>query len=335
LLGFVEAPHFAATTGPMKIGFFAPHVGPSSRDGIARACDVADELGADILWAVDHIAFPYGFKAVYPYATHEFGESPDVPLEWWDCLSVLAFLAARTERVLIGTGVLVLPYRHPVATAKAVATVDQLSGGRVLFGVGVGWLQDEFEALQLLPFPERGAVTDEQLQVMQAVWTQDRAAFDGRFYRFPEISVTPKPRQRPHPPILVGGNSPAALRRTVRYGDGWHALMLLPSEMAAHRDRLMKMAGDAGRSGDIPVSLLVGAHLTKDASVYPTLDDPHRRQSMVGTVEQIVDQLVAYRDVGVEHVHTFVTTDDTFGRTDPVDGMELFLREVWPAFLAR
>jgi alkanesulfonate monooxygenase SsuD/methylene tetrahydromethanopterin reductase-like flavin-dependent oxidoreductase (luciferase family) len=147
--------------------------------------------------------------------------------------------------------------------------------------------------------------------------------------------VTPKPQQRPYPPILVGGNSPAALRRTVRFGNGWHALMLLPSEMAAHRDRLMKMAADAARADDIPVSLLVGTQLTKDASVYPALDDPHRRQAMVGTVEQVVDQLVAYRDAGVAHVHTFVSTDHTIGLTDPVDGMELFLREVWPAFLTR
>ena len=319
----------------MKIGFFAPHVGPSSADRIARACDVADELGADILWAVDHIAFPYGFKAVYPYATHEFGESPDNPLEWWDCLSVLAFLAARTTRVQIGTGVLVLPYRHPVATAKAVATVDQLSGGRVLFGVGVGWLEDEFQALQLHPFADRGAVTDEQLDIINAVWTSDRASYSGRFYEFPEISVTPKPAQQPRPPILVGGNSVPALRRTVRYGDGWHGLMLLPEEMAEHSDRLHAMAREAGRTDEIPISLLVGATITKDASVYPQLDAPHRRQAMVGTVEQIVDQLVAYRDAGVQNVHTFVNLDESVGRGDPVDGMELFLREVWPAFLAR
>jgi len=318
----------------VQIGFFAPHVGPSSRDGIARACDVADELGADILWAVDHIAFPFGFSAVYPYATHEFGESPDNPLEWWDCLSVLTYLAARTERVRIGTGVLVLPYRHPVATAKAIATIDQLSAGRVVFGVGVGWLRDEFEALQLHPFDDRGAVTDEQLEVMKAVWTSDRARFAGRYYEFPEISVTPKPAQRPHPPILVGGNSGPALRRTVRHGDGWHALMLLPSEMAEHRQRLAAIAHEAGRDDDIPVSLLVGATLTKDPSIYPSLDDAHRRQAMVGTVEQVVEQLVAYRDAGVRHVHTFVGSDDTIGVRDPVDGMELFLREVWPAFLA-
>jgi probable F420-dependent oxidoreductase len=320
----------------MRIGFFAPHVGPgSSRDGIARACDVADELGADTLWSVDHIAFPYGFRAVYPYATHEFGESPDTPLEWWDCLSVLTFLAARTERVKIGTGVLVLPYRHPVATAKAIATIDQLSGGRVLFGIGVGWLHDEFAALELKPFADRGAVTDEQLQIFKALWTQDRPSFEGRFYRFPEISVTPRPAQQPYPPILVGGNSRPALRRTVEHGDGWHALMLLPAEMAEHKARLQEMAAAAGRTDEIPVSLLVATHITKDASVHPSLDDAHRRQSMTGTVEQIVDQLVAYRDAGVEEIHTLVSTDDAGGVLSSVDGMELFLREVWPAFLAR
>src|SRR3954454_5059645 len=279
----------------MRIGFFAPHVGPSSRDEIARACDIADELGADILWAVDHVAFPYGFRAVYPYATHEFGESPDQPLEWWDCLSVLTYLAARTERVRVGTGVLVLPYRHPVATAKAVATIDVLSRGRVLFGIGVGWLHDEFRALELHPFEHRGAVVDEQLEIIKSVWTSERPSYDGRFYRFPELSVTPNPHQRPHPPILVGGNSPPALRRTVKFGDAWHGLMLLPSEMAEHRERLRSMAAEAGRGGESPVALLVAAVITKDASLYPTLDEPHRRQAMVGTPEQIVDQLVAYR----------------------------------------
>jgi probable F420-dependent oxidoreductase len=319
----------------MRIGFFAPHVGPgSSRVAIDRACAVADELGADTLWAVDHIAFPFGFRAVYPYATHEFGESPDKPLEWWDCLSVLTYLAARTERVKIGTGVLVLPYRHPVATAKAVATIDVLSGGRVLFGVGVGWLHDEFDALQLEAFENRGAVTDEQLRIITSVWTDDRASFDGRFYRFPALSVTPKPQQRPHPPILVGGNSRPALRRTVEFGDGWHALMLLPSEMAEHRERLRAMAAAAGRTDDIPVSLLVTTHLTTDRAMLGGLDDAHRRQSMVGTVDQVVDQLVAYRDAGVEEIHTVVSTAGTLG-PGGVDGMELFLREVWPAFLAR
>ena len=320
----------------MKIGFFAPHVGEGSTTaGIDRACALVDELGADSIWAVDHIAFPYGFEAVYPYATHQFGESPDKPLEWWDCLSVLAHLGARTERVQIATGVLILPYRHPVATAKAVATIDVLSRGRVLFGAGVGWLRDEFEALQLEAFEDRGAVADEQLEIIKAVWTGDRPSFDGRFYRFPELHVTPKPPQRPHPPILIGGNSPPALRRAARVGDGWHALMLLPEEMAEHGTRLRVRAAEVGRTEEIPMSILVLTHLTADASVLPALDAPARRQAMVGTVDQVVDQLVAYRDAGVEHIHTAVSADESFGVRDAVDGMELFLREVWPAFQAR
>jgi alkanesulfonate monooxygenase SsuD/methylene tetrahydromethanopterin reductase-like flavin-dependent oxidoreductase (luciferase family) len=147
--------------------------------------------------------------------------------------------------------------------------------------------------------------------------------------------VTPKPAQRPHPPILIGGNSPPALRRAARVGDGWHGLMLLPEEMAEHGARLRALAAEAGRTDDIPLSLLVLTHLTADPSMLPALDAPARRQAMVGTVEQVVDQLVAYRDAGVEHVHTAVSADETFGVGNAVDGIELFLREVWPAFQAR
>jgi probable F420-dependent oxidoreductase len=319
----------------MKVGFFAPHVGPgSSTAGIDRACAIVEEYGADSIWSVDHIAFPYGYKATYPYALHQFGGSTEEPPEWWDCLSVLAYLAARTERVQIATGVLILPYRHPVATAKAIATIDQLSGGRVLFGVGVGWLQDEFEALQLEDFKNRGAVIDEQLQVMKALWQDERPSFEGQYYKFPPINVTPTPQQRPHPPILVGGNSVPALRRTVKYGDGWHALMLTPDEMAEHGARLKAMAVEAGRTDDIMISTLQPVMITKDPSIYPRLDHPHRQQSMVGTVDQLVTQLRAYREAGVEHLHTQVSTDDTIPTTGNVDGMELFMREVWPAYLA-
>jgi probable F420-dependent oxidoreductase len=318
----------------MKVGFFAPHVGEgASTEAIDRACAIVEEYNADSIWAVDHIAFPYGYDAVYPYALHQFG-GPDTPPEWWDCLSVLAYLAARTQRVQIGTGVLILPYRHPVATAKAIATVDQLSHGRVLFGVGVGWLSDEFEALQLKDFKDRGTVTDEQLQVIKALWQHHRPSFDGKHYKFPPISVTPSPAQRPHPPILVGGNSVPALRRTVTYGDGWHALMLTPGELAEHISRLHAMAAEAGRTEPIAISALQPVKITKDPSIFPSLDLAHRQQAMVGTIGQLVNQLKAYQDTGLEHLHTVVSTDSTIPTTDAVGAMELFMREVWPAYLA-
>ncbi len=319
----------------MKIGFFAPHTGPGvSRSELARACDVAEEHGADSLWAVDHVVIPYGFQAVYPYGAHRFGSGPDRPTEWWDCLSVLTFLAARTERVQIGTGVLILPYRHPLATAKAVATIDALSGGRVLFGVGVGWLRDEFEALQLGTFEVRGRVMDEQLDIIRAAWTEERVTYRGEFYRFPTVSVTPKPEQRGGPPILVGGNSGPALRRVVRHGDGWHALMLLPDEVVTHRARLDALAVAAGRADRIPVTLVTALHLSRDASIHPSLSEEERRAAVAGTPDQVVAQLAAYRDAGVDHIQLVASADATFGSWSPVDTMEFVLREVWPAVRA-
>ena len=319
----------------MKIGFFAPHIGPdASRSELARACDVAEECGADSLWAVDHVVIPYGIETVYPYGTHQFGTGPDGPVDWWDCLAVLSFLAARTERIQIGTGVLILPYRHPLATAKAIATIDALSEGRVLLGVGVGWLRDEFDALQLTTFEARGAVMDEQIQIIRAAWAEERPSFEGDFFRFPEVSVTPKPVQAGGPPILVGGNSPAALRRAARLGDGWHALMLLPDEIVAHRDRLKTQGAAAGRPDEIPVTTCTTLRLSRDATVYPSLTHEQRQFGISGTPEQVVTQLEAYREAGVEHIQLLVSADSTFGTWSQVDAMEFILREVWPAVSA-
>jgi probable F420-dependent oxidoreductase len=316
----------------MRIGFFAPHTGRGvSRSELARACDVAEDGGADSLWAVDHIAIPYGFKAEYPYAAHQFGSGPDEPLEWWDCLTVLTYLAARTERVLLGTGVVILPYRHPLATAKTLATIDALSEGRVLFGVGVGWMKDEFAALQLDYFHQRGRVMDEQIEILRRAWTQDRVNYAGEFYEFPDVSVTPKPARPGGPPILVGGNSPAALRRAVRLGDGWHGLMLLPDEVRTHTAELARIAAEEGHAGEMPVTLLMGLRLTRDDSIYPALDHEHRQAALLGTPEQLIEQLIAYRDAGVEHIQLAASADDTFGDLTQVDTMDFVLREVWPA----
>lgn len=319
----------------MRIGFFAPHTGRGvTRSELARACDVAEEGGADSLWAVDHIAIPYGFKAEYPYAAHQFGSGPDEPLEWWDCLTVLTYLAARAERIMLGTGVFILPYRHPLATAKTLATIDALSAGRVLFGVGVGWMEDEFTALQLDTFHQRGRVMDEQIEIIRLAWTQDRVTYSGEFYEFPDVSVTPKPARPGGPPILVGGNSAAALRRAVRHGDGWHGLMLLPDEVRSHKAELARIAAQDGRTDEVPVTLLMGLRLTRDPSIYPALDHEHRQAAVLGTPDQLVEQLIGYRDAGVEHIQLAATADETFEGMLPVDVMELVLREVWPAVIS-
>ena len=231
----------------MEVGFVIPHIGRDvSVSVIDTTCAVAEELGADALWFGDHIVFPYDYQSAYPYGTRT-GFTPSDPEPFWEAFTVMAYVAARTERVKLCTGVAILPYRHPLLTAKIVATIDRLSGGRVMFGAGVGWLEEEFEALGLDTFGRRGSVSDEQLEVILKAWSEERPTFEGSYYQFPSVSLTPKPVQRPHPPILIGGNSPAAFRRVIRFGDYWHAAMLFPGELVEGRATLAAMAHQSGR----------------------------------------------------------------------------------------
>ena len=196
----------------MKFGTIVPMIGATAgSDGLDAVCDKAEEVGLDSLWVVDHVMLPHSISAKYPY--NLTGEWMLGTGQWWDAFSVLSYVAARTETVELGTGVIVLPYRHPAKTAKIVATIDQLSRGRVVFGLGVGWIEDEFTNLGLDSFHQCGALVDEQIQIFKQLWTTDPASFEGRYYQIHEVSCTPQPFQKPHPPLLAGGNSDAALRR--------------------------------------------------------------------------------------------------------------------------
>ncbi len=190
----------------MKLGIHLPQFGrAASAESIARTAVQAEELGFDDVWVSDHIAVPDGLK--YPPA---FLYEPVITLVW---------AAAATQRVGLGSSVLILPYRHPLHLAKELASLDQLSGGRVVVGAGVGWLEAEFDALGV-PFHERGARTDEYIDVLRACWGADPASHSGPAVSFENFKVRPKPA---HPiPIWVGGSADAALQRAVTKGDGWH-----------------------------------------------------------------------------------------------------------------
>src|SRR5271157_5537795 len=189
----------------------------------------------------DHIVLPVESQSTYPYTLD--GKHPSVG-DALETFSILGVVAGATERLRLVTSVLVLPYRNPVLTAKMVASLDILSGGRVTLGAGAGWLKEEFEALNSPAFNARGAVTDEWITIFKQLWSQSPASFDGRFYRYSDIRCEPLPIQKPHPPIWVGGHSRAALRRTARHGDGWHpvgaiaASPLPPQEMRTHLSAL-------------------------------------------------------------------------------------------------
>ena len=211
----------------------------------AVGCE-AEARGIHGVWVGEHVVTFEDYASRYPYA--EGGKIPMPPGSGLlEPFTTLAFLAAVTTSVRLGTAMCLLPQRNPVYSAKEVATVDWLSGGRVDLGVGVGWLREEFEALEV-PWERRGERTDEYLQVLRALWCDDPSAFSGAYYSLPPCSLHPKPLQDPHPPVHIGGESEAALRRAARGGQGWHTFNRAPVDLpdaVAHLEALLAEHGRA------------------------------------------------------------------------------------------
>ena len=286
----------------MQVSCSVPTAGPlATRENIRRLGSLVDRLGYDTIWISDHVIIPRQISSRYPYnADGAFGTAPDQP--YYEPTAVIGFLAGATERARIGTSVLVLPYRNPLLLAKTVASLDDLSGGRVTLGVGVGWMREEFALLGLPDdyFTQRGAVGDEWIHILRLLWTEENPSFEGRFHRFGNLGALPKPVQKPHPPILVGGNTRPALRRAVRHGTGWQGVSL-PATVVAEKIRdLHALCEEVGRD---PSTL----HIAFKATVR-LVDDPaqggatEERSGLViaGTPDQLTDQLGRYREVGVE-----------------------------------
>lgn len=195
----------------MRFGVNVLNFGPGATpEAFARWARLAQELGYHFLMISDHVAVTPEVQAQYP-----------VP--FYDPFMVLGWLAAVTRNVELGTTVTILPYRHPLQTARITANLDRLSGGRFIFGVGVGWAEQEFEALGV-PFHRRGAIANEYLAAIKLCWTNEKASFQGQFVSFENVYTGPRPQRSPHPPVWVGGSSDAALRRAVRFGDAWHPI---------------------------------------------------------------------------------------------------------------
>lgn len=201
----------------MKFGLFGINIGPcASPQTAAKVARAAESAGFESLWTGEHVVLPDPQVAPSPLP-------PRTPM--LDPAVALAFVAAHTERIRLGTGIIILPQRNPVVLAKELASVDVLSGGRLLFGVGAGYLESEFAAVGA-PFADRGARSDEFLDAIVALWTQPQPRFAGRFAAFSGIDAQPRPVQRPHPPIHVGGQSAGAYRRAVLRGNGWYGFAL-------------------------------------------------------------------------------------------------------------
>ncbi len=239
----------------MRFGVFAaiasPFASPATIAALGRACD---DHGVDSIWVPEHVVLFADYESSYPYSPD--GKVPAPPdAGMFEPLTTLAFLAAHTTRVRLGTGICLLPQRNPVYTAKEVANVDYLSGGRVDFGVGVGWLEEEFRVVNV-PFAERGKRTDEYIEILRTLWTTDPSEYHGALYDLPSCSLFPKPVQPGGVPIHIGGESEAAMRRAARIGDGWHTFNRLPDDVPPLLARLDELCAEHGRSrSDLQVTV--------------------------------------------------------------------------------
>lgn len=279
----------------MKFGVFLPVSGRASGpETLVEAARSAESWGFDSVWAADRIIIPWEIRTPYPYSeTPQFIVPPDRP--FLEPLTCLAFLAGRTERVRLGVSVLVMPYRNPLYWAKIASTIDTLSRGRFLLGVGVGWMKEEFDALGSA-FEHRGAVSDEQLEIVKRLWEDERPQYEGRFYSFDNVAFYPKSVQKPRIPVWVGGEGRRAQRRAGTHGDAWfpYFVKVTPSKLAAGFAHVREEAERAGRDpGTVRLNCCRPIELT-DAPV------AQREDTLHGSSEQLVEALRAYRDVGVE-----------------------------------
>ncbi len=272
----------------MKFGFsLSNNQGIEDVQAIFRLASRAEELGFDSVWASDHV-----FNVSYVY--ERLGNRP-----YYDPLSILSYVAAITENLVLGTSVLVLPYHNPMRLAKAAATLDVMSGGRLALGVGVGVIEQELNALGS-PFHQRGAITNESIAIMKELWTQDDPSFQGEFYSFSGMKFSPKPVQKPHIPLLIGGTSRAAIRRAARLGDGWHPTAMPPEELAENIQYLRRQAQAAGRdAAEIPVSISV-----------PMQGGRAGRFSLGTDPEEIGPKVEAFANLGVERMVISPYSDD-------------------------
>jgi probable F420-dependent oxidoreductase len=286
----------------MRYGFYLPTRGQTATpEALETLVTRGEALGFSSVVIADHIVFPVTIRSKYPYTVSGAFPGQGDQLEQ---LALMAFIAGKTRALRLISSVMILPHRNPVVTAKMLATIDVLSGGRVTVGVGVGWMREEFEALGAPDFDRRGAASDEYIRIFKALWTQDPASYHGEFYRFDAIRCLPHPVQKPHPPIWIGGHSKAALRRVARLGDGWHpvganpATPLRPPEMRARLDELHRLTEAEGRD---PSTLTI----SYKAPIYDAgqgVDGGTERRPFSGSPQAIADDIGAFAALGVSEL---------------------------------
>ncbi len=314
------------TTGVPGVLLYPPSLGNPDSQGrrpgkwqasmktedFVRVAQKADELGYDYLAFAEHIVMPYEMLEV-------------MGPRWNEAMTMMSFFAGATKRIRVVSSVLVLPYRHPVLLAKSLATLDLLSGGRVTVNIGAGHLQREFEILGI-PYHERGAMTNEYIMAMKELWTNEKPSFQGKYVQFDKIIFDPKPTQKPHVPIWVGGNSRAALRRAANLGDGWNPWLITHEQLPECLEYIREQPGYQKRTQPFDVY----QHLT----ISKVEDYSHRElgpHEYLQSKDQIIDQIGMLQDIGVT-VTGMAQLGPAASLEQYLEQMEWYAREVMPVF---
>ena len=311
----------------MEFGLHLPDAGgQATREGLLAYARLAEAAGYASVWSSDHIAWPDPAKvsSKYPYAAPSDADAnagfPAAGSPWLDCLASLQFVAAVTERVRLGTTVLIIGYRGALQQAKSWASLDHLSGGRAILGVGVGWMKEEFDAIGM-PWDRRGERADETLEIFDRLWSDESITFDGPFTSFGPIGFSPKPVDG-HIPVWVGGHTGAAFRRTARFGDAFHSAFCTPERLKTEWDGVGQACDAIGRNrSEIELTMLCTLLLDSDSD---------RPGVLHGSTEQVVDQLGSYAELGVSHTVVFVAARG--GLPGRLEAISRFAEEIAPQF---
>jgi probable F420-dependent oxidoreductase len=285
----------------MKVGILLPHFGERpTRENIIYVAKEAEKAGFDSVWVLERLL--WALKPQTPYAGTPDGTLPVEYQNVFDPLATLTYLAGNTERISLGTSLIDMLFHNPVVLAKRFATLDVLSDGRLIAGLGIGWSKDEYE-VSGIPYKHRGARADEFLQVLNRIWADDVVEFKGQFYNIPASKIGPKPLQKPHPPILLGGFSPRTLSRIVEYADGWLPVAGLgPLEQLEQgindlREGTRKADKDPSK---IRVFVLTYPNVLDSSS--STSSSGQQRLPMTGTVDQIGSDIDKIKAMDAEHI---------------------------------
>lgn len=294
----------------LDVGIYGPLAVPETITTLAR---FAEDAGFESIWLADHVVFPARFDSRYPFsASGDFPAPVSDPL--LEPIAAMGVLAGATKRLRIGTAVLIIPYRNPVLLARMLITIDQFSGGRVILGAGIGWLKEEFEALDTFDFAKRGRVTDEYLEIFKALSAGGEVGYQGETYSFEPVHSVPGSVQRPHPPVLIGGVSNPALRRVTR-NDGWLAVALGPDEMPERIAALKRICGEEGRRFE-DLQMVYKIFINPGE---PKLGPFGGREMGSGSQSQIVDDLKSILDAGFEKIVVRYRGDSAAAQTEQMD----------------